>query len=117
MAILLYKLHGVPEIEALEIRRILEEAEIDYYETTAGNWGISLAAIWLAQDSDEDKAKLLLEDFQNNWRQQVLTEQQAAPKETLAQRLMREPIKVVLALIAVAGILYLSIIPFTGAWS
>ena len=117
MGKLLFKLHDVPEQEADQVRQMLDEANIAYYETTAGNWGVSLAAIWLVQESDQEKAKALLSEFQEQWQQQVMSERETHPPESLSARLKREPTKIALALVAVAAILYLSIMPFTGAWS
>lgn len=117
MGKLFFKLHDVPEQEAEAVRQLLDKADIAYYETTAGNWGISLAAIWLVQENDLEQAKALLSEFQQQWQQQSLAERVTEPQETLLARLKREPIKVLLAIIAVAAILYLSIMPFTGAWS
>lgn len=51
MSKLLFKLRGVPDDEADEIRALLAEKQIEYYETSAGNWGISLPALWLQDDS------------------------------------------------------------------
>lgn len=113
MAILLFKLHHVPYEEAVEVRRVLDDAGIEYYETTAGNWGVSLAAIWLADERDLARAKQLLAEFQSVW----LAQHRQAITEPFVQRLLRQPFKFICALIAAAAILYLSIAPFTGAWS
>ena len=113
MGTLLYKLHDVPDAEATEIRQILNDASIAFYETTAGNWGVSLAAVWLVDESDLPRAKELLDAFQETWREQQL---QDIP-EPFLQRVFRQPLKFALAMVAVLTILYLSIAPFTGAWS
>jgi len=51
MAVQLFKLKGVPEDEAEDIRNLLTNHYIDHYETPAGNWGISMPAIWLNKES------------------------------------------------------------------
>ena len=38
MSKLLFKLRNVPDDEALEVRELLELNDIDYFETTPGNW-------------------------------------------------------------------------------
>lgn len=63
MAMLLFSLRGVPEDEAVEIREILEKSNIDYYETSAGNWGISMPALWLKNKVDFDEANDLLDKY------------------------------------------------------
>ena len=47
MALLLFRLRNVPDDEADEVRHLLNENSIEFYETSAGNWGISMPAIWL----------------------------------------------------------------------
>ena len=39
MATLLFRLRHVPDDEADDVRALLEENGIDFYETTPGNWG------------------------------------------------------------------------------
>ncbi len=64
MSTLLFSLRGVPEDEAEDIRQLLDEHHIDYYETDAGNWGISMPALWLQQSDDLSRARQLLDDYQ-----------------------------------------------------
>ena len=64
MSTLLFSLRGVPEDEAEDIRQLLDEHHIDYYETDAGNWGISMPALWLQQPDDLTRARQLLDDYQ-----------------------------------------------------
>ncbi len=63
MSTLLFSLRGVPEDEANEIRILLTENNIDYYETSAGNWGISMPALWLVNNAKLNEAKQLLYDY------------------------------------------------------
>lgn len=64
MPILLFPLRGVPEDEADEVRALLDEHHIDYYETYAGNWGVSMPGLWLRDDVELIKAKALLRIYQ-----------------------------------------------------
>lgn len=61
---LLFSLRGVPEDEAEEVRDLLTEHSIDFYETSAGNWGISMPALWLKDEAQLEQAKILLQDYQ-----------------------------------------------------
>ena len=45
MSKLLFRLRHVPEDEAEEVRALLEQNSIEFFETFAGNWGISLPAL------------------------------------------------------------------------
>ena len=64
MSALLFKLRNVPEDEADDIRQLLDDNNIAFYETTAGNWGISMPAIWVQHDTELAKAKSLVSDYQ-----------------------------------------------------
>jgi hypothetical protein len=61
---LLFNLRGVPEDEADEVRELLTEQDIDFYETSAGNWGMSMPALWLRNDADLEKARSVLNQYQ-----------------------------------------------------
>ncbi len=63
MSKLLFSLRGVPEDEAFEIKELLTEKNIDYYETSAGNWGISMPALWLSNNEQFDEAEKLLNSY------------------------------------------------------
>lgn len=119
MAQLLFKLHQVPEEEAEEVRQLLVDNDIATYETQAGFWGLGVAAIWLVNAEQLDSARALLANYQRRrWaRQQELKAERLArgePPPDLWQRLMRQPIRVLLAFLAVAFVLGLSILPFVA---
>lgn len=64
MSILFFSLRGVPNDEADDIRDLLTANEIEFYETSAGNWGISLPAIWLHSSEDLEKIRPLFDAYQ-----------------------------------------------------
>lgn len=64
MAVLFFNLRDVPLDEADDIRQLLTEHEIGFYETSAGNWGISTAAIWLYDADDLEQARALCDAYQ-----------------------------------------------------
>lgn len=118
MSKLLFKLRNVPEDEAIEVRSLLDEHEIDYFETTPGNWGISMPGLWLADAADFPRARALLDDYQTRRR---LTEREkyAALRErgeapTTWTLLRAKPLVVGLQLLALGLILYLSVRLFPG---
>lgn len=112
MAELLFKLNGVPEDEAFAVRELLSEAGIEFYETHAGNWGVSLAAIWLKDDTQLVQAKALLQAYQEQRLHEVRAQAKENPPETLWQRWSRYPLQVLAALVLVGAILYFSVAPF-----
>ena len=77
MALLLFRLRNVPDDEADEVRHLLNENSIEFYETSAGNWGISMPAIWLRNDDDYDLAFSLLHQYQLSRSQRMRAEYEA----------------------------------------
>ena len=73
MSILLFRLNDVPADEAHDVRELLDAEGIAFYETSAGNWSVSVAAIWLYEDEDFVRARQLLDNYQQ---QRALTQRQ-----------------------------------------
>ena len=66
MPVPVFRLRNVPDDEAEEIRNLLKHNHIDFYETPAGNWGISMPAIWLNDDDQLERAKELIKEYQQH---------------------------------------------------
>ncbi len=64
MATLLFRLNQVPEDEAEDIRQLLDDGSFDIYETSAGFWGLGVAAIWLRDKNELPRARKLIDDYQ-----------------------------------------------------
>lgn len=113
MSKLLFKLRGVPDDEADEIRDLLTEKEIEYYETSAGNWGISLPALWIRDDSRYPEAKKLLEAYQIARTQRVRAEyarlKRAGKQKTLKDSFLENPLVFIAYIFIVIALLYLPI--------
>lgn len=119
MPILLFRLNGVPDDEADELREKLREGFIDFYETSAGRWGISMAGIWLKDDSGQEaRARAIIDAYQEQRAEQAqadYAERLARGEvESLAQRIAREPLKFIFYLLAIMLVLYLTLMPFLG---
>lgn len=116
MATLLFKLRNVPEDEASEVRDLLAEHEIPFYETTAGNWGISMPAIWLHSDEHYSQARSLLDAYQHErasrMREQYLADQSAGRADTMASLIRRDPLRTLAYLALIAAIIYFSVVIF-----
>ena len=119
MATLLIKLNGAPDDEVEELRQLLNDNVIDFYETDAGRWGISIAALWLSDDTQLEKARSLIDDYQQQRSLRIRAEYEAQRRagkhETLLRRFINKPIKFFLYLLLIAVILYLTLAPFIGA--
>ncbi|MEX1033491.1 MAG: DUF6164 family protein [Cellvibrionaceae bacterium] len=117
MSVLLFRLNNVPEEEAEAVRFVLREGHIEFYETAAGTFGISVAAIWLRDKEQLERARQLIADFQAEHGERMRQLHRAnGDAESFWMRLRREPAKVILYLLAVGLILYISIVPWMGAW-
>ncbi|WP_404419886.1 DUF6164 family protein [Marinospirillum sp.] len=115
MAVLLFKLSNVPDDEAQEVRELLDEQGLDYYETTAGRWRLGVDAIWLSNNEDAEVASKLLRNYQQERRNKARQEQADLQARGQAPRFMdklaTQPGKVLLSGLGILAILALGLIP------
>jgi hypothetical protein len=116
MAKLLFRLRNVPDEEANAVRDLLEKNHLEFYETSAGNWGISTPAIWLRHDEEFERAKEILDEFQQDWtaqqREQYRQEVLNGRQRTFWNVFSENPLKVIFYLAIVLLILYVTLRPF-----
>ncbi|ABI60103.1 DUF6164 family protein [Nitrosomonas eutropha] len=113
MSKLLFKLRNVPDDEAEEVRVLLSEHQIDFYETTAGNWGISMPALWVREESQYEQARELLDTYQVERSARVREEYDRLKREgkhkTIIDSFRENPFAFIAYLFVVYALLY---IPF-----
>jgi hypothetical protein len=118
MAKLIFRLRNVPDDEAEDVRQLFEDHDIGVYETDAGNWGISLPAIWLEDDSQFEQAKTLLDNYQRaraiRMREQYEELRRQGLQTSMFSVLKEQPLRSIIYLLAIGVILYLSIGSFYG---
>lgn len=116
MAQMLLNLRHVPEDEAQEVRDLLNENELLFYETEPSLWGVSAGAIWLSRDADFGPARELMAEYQRERGERKRAEYQAEVDDgtavTLGQRFRQHPLGVLSALIIMAGLLFITLVPF-----
>ena len=116
MSRLLIKLRYAPDDEIEEIHSLLQENQIDFYETHSGPWGISAPGIWVNDDDQYDRAKALLDEYQDNRFREKHAEyerlRRAGQHRTFLQNLLENPVQVILYGLIIGLILYFSISPF-----
>ena len=116
MAKLLFRLRNVPDDEADEVRQLLEEHEIKVYETDAGNWGISLPAIWIDDEHRFDEANALIAQYQIERSERVRAEHEALREQgqlpTLRDSFKMQPGQFLFYFALIGAVLYLSISSF-----
>ena len=76
MAKLIFRLKSVSDDEADDIKNLLTENNIDFYESPPGNWEISMHALWLNDDAQYAQAKQLIDDYQVKRSQRIKQETQ-----------------------------------------
>jgi hypothetical protein len=118
MAIQLIILRNVPDDEAEEIRELLTKRAIDYYETPAGNWGISMPAIWLNNEHQLEEARALIESYQKQRFAKARDEYEQLKREgkqrTFLDEVKENPLRLIAYLAIIAVVLYFSMYPFIG---
>ncbi|PWB58661.1 MAG: hypothetical protein C3F18_02165 [Nitrosomonadales bacterium] len=116
MPVKLFTLNGVPDDEAEDVRALLKASSVEFHETSAGNWGISSAAIWLNDNSRLEEARALIANYQNERQARARAEYEQLRREgrqrTLAHAIRQHPLRFFAYLAVIAAILYFSIKPF-----
>lgn len=116
MAQLVFNLKNVPADEANDIRELLELNQIEFYETSAGRWNISVAAIWINNDDDFVKSRQLINQYQYNLA--IRRQQEKSDPESRVhipdwkEHLLNNPVVFLMYISAIAIVLALSILPF-----
>ncbi len=116
MAVLLLNLRDVPDDEAAEIREMLDQHQIAFYETEPNRWGISAGAIWIKEDSEANRAKVLMAGYQGERKSRAQADYESAKREgtleTFWSQMRRQPQRLVMILLGVAIFVALSLWPF-----
>ena len=113
MAVLIFRLNGVSDEEAQDVRDLLSGNALDNYETSAGRWGLSVAALWLVNDNDKIRARELIDAYQLERRRYFEELKIEAPPETFSDRFKQSPLNVIFYSLLAVIILFLSLAPFT----
>lgn len=116
MATHLIKLRHMPPDELEEIHALMEAHEIDVYETSAGNWGISLPALWLRRDEQLAEAKALLKQYEEDRftriRSEYETLKNAGKARTFLDIARENPVRYIAYMVMIAALIYISLVPF-----
>ena len=111
MSKILFRLRNVPDDEAEEVRALLDSHHIDYYETSAGNWGISMPALWIKDENQYDEAKRLLDDYQEarsfRVREEYARLKREGKNKTVMDSLKENPVLFIAYVLIVFALLYL----------
>lgn len=106
-------MRDVPVEEADEVRQLLDSQNIDYFETLAGNWGISMPALWVKDSAQFLKARSLIDEYQ---KQRLSTNKlnigREADVKTLFESFKDRPIQFIAYWFLIAIVLFISIYYF-----
>ena len=108
MAIQIMRLRGVPEDEANDVRELLDEHNIEYYETPEGLFGMSMPAIWLPDKDQLELARSLLDEYQS----ERVSRARAERPRSMVDEIREHPLRLLAVLAGVGVVLYLSLMPF-----
>lgn len=113
MAKLLFRLRFVPEDEAEEVRQLLDDNNISWFETSPGNWGISMPGIWVQDNQDFTRARSLLDDYQQarqiRVREEYELSRQQGEAKTIGQVFAENPLRFVSYIVLIGVVLFLSL--------
>lgn len=112
MAKILFRLSGVSDDETNDVRELLTNNAIDFYETSPGNWGVSMPAIWLSDDHQFEQAKALLDAYQSErtvrMREEYARLKREGKNKTFADAVMQNPVRFTIHLALALLVIYLS---------
>lgn len=116
MSKLLFRLRHVPDDEVAEVRELLEAHDIDFFETGDGNWGISMPALWLHDESRYEEARALLDEYQaeraRRMREAYAEDLREGRAESLFTTFRRQPLRFLFFVGLACAVLYISISSF-----
>ncbi|UTF61328.1 DUF6164 family protein [Gilvimarinus sp. DA14] len=116
MSHLLMRTSGASFDEVAGLIDRLEAEDIECYQTDSGFWRLGVDGLWVRNSADTERAKRVLEEYQAQFRQEAQEQHRAlharGEAPSFAGQLWRHPVKVILALAAVAAILAISLLPF-----
>lgn len=118
MAKLLFRMRHVPDDEAMEVRELLDKHGIEYFETFAGNWGISFPGLWLKNEKQYEHARQLLDEYQSARSSRIKAEYELQKSlgqaPTMWHSFVENPWRFVVYFTLIAGVLYFSLSYFLG---
>ena len=106
---------NMPDDEQAEICALLEQAAIEFYLTPPNLFGLSAAALWLRDETDFERAKRLLDEYQieraRTARASFEAARAAGDVPGLWSALRQRPAQVIGLIVLVLGVLFALSLP------
>ena|SRR5688572_14561774 len=116
MAKLLLNLRDVPDDEADDVRALLDAHGIAWYETRPSPWGVSHGGIWISDADRHAEAKAHLDAYQKRRgdaaREAREADRLAGRLESPWAELRRRPLRALAALVGIALMIALVLLPY-----
>jgi hypothetical protein len=116
MATLLLNLRNVPDDEADEVRAMLQDQGIDFYETPPSFWGVSAGGIWLPGPDQLAEARAHLARYQQARGERMRAEREAELRDGRATstwaNIRANPRQALGAVIGIVLMLAVAMLPF-----
>lgn len=113
---MVFSLRHVPDDEADEIRALLREHAIDFYETPASKWGLGAGALWTRDAEAATRVKPLLAAYQERRAEQARARHAASLRDGTARTFLdvvrEEPLRVLFVLLGVAFFVAVCALPW-----
>src|SRR5699024_12194209 len=115
---LLLNLRQVPDDEADEVKALLHEHDIDFYETPPSFWGVNAGGMWLQNTAQREEAKQLLATYQQaralhaqaKWQSQ----RAAGTHPTQWSIIKQRPIRFIATVVGIGVLFLVMTLPFWG---
>lgn len=118
MGVILFSLRNVPDDEADEVRAMLQENSIAFYETSGGRWGTAVPALWLEDKAELARARQLIDEYQRQrsarQREHYAQLQRTGQAPRMRDAFRANPVRWMVYLAVILAVLYFSTKPF---WS
>lgn len=116
MPIQIFRLRGVPEDEADEIRALLENNNIEFYETPSDRWGVSMPAIWLKEATHFERAGSIIETYQSVRAEQARNRYEQSVRDgsqpTFFDLLINNPVRTFVFIASIVVVVLFITVPF-----
>ena len=116
MAKKLIVMRNMPDDEVEDIEALLSDNDIAFYQTPAGNWGISMPAFWVRDDAEYPRARALLDRYQEARQQRVRAEYEMLKREgkqrTIVDEIREKPLRFLITIAFIGFLLYITLYPF-----